>query len=229
MNQVEFTVDGRKCQGTEGGYLTAEAEKNGVYIPTLCNVNGVHPRGSCRVCNVKINGRFTTACTTPLTAGMTVENETEEITELRRQITELLFTEGNHFCPSCEKSGQCELQALAYRFGIMHPRYDYMFPVRPVEAEHTNVILDHNRCILCKRCIRGIKDDKGRSYFAFSGRGQHIKIILDKELSSLMDHETAKRSSEICPVGAILIRENGYRIPIGKRMYDHEAIGSHLK
>ncbi len=226
MSLVEFKIDGKTCMGTEGSWLIAEAAKNGVYIPSLCNVQGVHPRGSCRICNVRINGRFATACTTPLSGGMNIENNTEEINELRKQITELLFAEGNHFCPSCEKSGQCELQALAYRFQIMHPRYPFMFPVRGVEASHPKLIKDHNRCILCKRCIRGIKDDKGRSIFAFKKRGQHTQIIIDTDLSHEMSDETAQKSADICPVGAILVREQGYRVPIGQRIYDKEMIGT---
>lgn len=79
------------------------ARENGIYIPTLCNYPGIKPKGSCRVCSVKINGRMMTACTTPVTDGMVIENHTPEIDALRKAILELFFVEGNHFCPSCEK------------------------------------------------------------------------------------------------------------------------------
>jgi len=110
---VRFTIDGTECMATRGQYLVDAAKENGIFIPTLCNYPGIKPKGSCRVCTVKVNGKLMTACTTPVAEGMSIENESNDIIELRKSIVELLFVEGNHFCPACEKSGNCELQALA--------------------------------------------------------------------------------------------------------------------
>jgi len=168
--KINFRIDGRECQSEEGKYLVDAARENGIYIPTLCNYEGLKPKGSCRICTVKLNGRYATACTTPVIDDMTIENDTEELNEIRREIIELLFVSGNHFCPACEKSGNCELQALAYRFRIMAPRFPFAFPQKNIDASHPLIIKEQNRCVLCKRCIRGIKDDKGRSIFAYKNR-----------------------------------------------------------
>jgi len=120
-NKIKFKIDGKEIITESGKTVVEAARDNGVYIPTLCNFPGVPPKGSCRMCTIKINNRFMTSCTTPAAAGMEIENDTPEINELRKSIIELLFVSGNHFCPSCEKSGNCELQALAYRYQMMVP------------------------------------------------------------------------------------------------------------
>ena len=131
------------------------ADDAGVYIPRLCDVEGLEPQGSCRVCVVKQNGRTVSACTQPAIEGSKVENETEEILGYRRDLVRMLYHEGNHLCPICEASGRCELQAMGYRLGITQAtKYPYLQPARPVDASHPDIVLDTNRCILCGRCIR---------------------------------------------------------------------------
>ena len=226
---INFTIDGKECVAEKGIFILQAAKENDIYIPTLCNYEGVKPQGSCRICTIKTNGQFTTACTTPVADGMEIENNTDEINDLRKSIIELLFIEGNHFCPACEKSGECELQALAYRFKMMVPRFTYQFPKRNIDASNPKILMDNNRCIHCKRCIRGIKDEKGRSIFAFHGRGQNTEVHIDPELGRLLSEELAEKSVAICPVGAILPREKGFRTPIGQRKFDHEPIGNEYK
>ncbi len=228
-NVVKFKIDGVECMGQKGQYIVDAAKDNGIYIPTLCNIPGIKPRGACRICNVKVNGKLMTACTTPVTEGMNIENKTKEIEDLRKAIVELMFVEGNHFCPSCERSGNCELQALGYKYQMLVPRFPYQFNYRNIEASHPKLIKDHNRCILCKRCIRAIKDDKGKSIFAFKKRGHQVEINIDTELSVNMTDEQAIEAAEICPVGALLKKETGFTTPIGKRKYDHTEIGSEIK
>ena len=226
---VKIHIDNRECLAEKGEYLIDVARKNRIFIPFLCNVPGLEPAGSCRICTVKVNGRFMSACTTPVEDGMEVENETEEINEIRKSIVEVLFVEGNHFCPSCEKSGNCILQALAYRYQVMVPRFPFGFPVREIDASHPKIIKDHNRCVLCKRCIRGIKDDEGRSIFAFRKRGHRLEISIDPELGELLTDEKAQEAMDICPVGSILRKEQGFKIPIGKRKFDNQPIGSEIE
>jgi [NiFe] hydrogenase diaphorase moiety small subunit len=222
---IRFKIDGRDCMTEKGKYIVDAAHENGVYIPTLCNIPGVKPRGACRICNVKANNKFLSACTTPVSNGMDIENNTEEVEEIRKSIIELMFVEGNHFCPSCERSGNCELQALAYRYRITVPRFPYQFNIRNIDASHPLIIKDHNRCILCKRCVRVIKDTDGRSIFAFKRRGPKLEVSIDPELSHALTEELAEKAVDICPVGAILPREKAFRIPIGKRKYDFNPIG----
>lgn len=226
---LNFKINDIECIGHKGQYIVDAARENGIYIPTLCNIPDLKPRGACRICNVSVNGKLMTACTTPVANGMVIETDTEELKDLRKAIVELMFTEGNHFCPSCQKSGDCELQALAYRFNMMVPRFKYLFPARDIEATNPKLIKDHNRCILCKRCIRAIKDNKGRSIFAFGKRGHKITINIDTELAKNISDKKAKEAADICPVGAILLRENGFTKPIGKRKYDHQPIGSEIE
>lgn len=226
---INLKINGKDCMAQAGDYLVEAARKNGIYIPTLCNMEGVKPRGSCRICTVLVNGKKMTACTTTVAEGMNVETENEELKDLRKAIIEILFVEGNHFCPACERSGRCELQALAYRFQVLVPRFPFQFPVRGIEANHPKLVKDHNRCILCKRCIRAIKDDKGRSLFAFRRRGYNVEITIDTKLGKDMDDATALRAMEVCPVGAILRKEKGFDVPIGKRQYDTQAIGSEVE
>ena len=226
---MKFTIDGKEYEGVKGQLLVDVAAENGVYIPVLCHWKGVKPAGSCRICSVKVNGRFMAACTTPVEADMKVENNTEELLDIRKAIVEMLFVEGNHFCPACEKSGNCDLQALGYKYQMMVPRFPYAFERRELDASAPKIFLEKNRCIFCKRCVRMIKDEKGRSYFAFKGRGKHLEITIDRKLAATMSEENAKKAMEICPVGCILRKEVGFSTPIGQRKYDHVPIGSDIE
>ncbi len=223
---VRIYIDGKEYLAQSGNYLLQAAKENGIYIPTLCNYEGVKPKGSCRVCICKVNGRLMTACTTPISEGMVIENNSPEIEEMRKAIIELFFVEGNHFCPTCEKSGFCELQALAYRYKITAPRYPFLFQDKRLVADYKLIILDHNRCILCKRCVRVIKDENGKSYFAYKRRGQHIEVILDKKMSEKMSEELALKAEQVCPVGSIMVKRIAFTTPIGKRKFDKEPIGN---
>lgn len=225
---IHFKIDGKYCIASKGQYVLEAAKNNGVYIPSLCNIEGMKPRGACRVCNIKVNGKLSTACTTPVFEGMEIENNVPELNNLRKSIIELLFVEGNHFCPACEKSGSCDLQALAYRYQMMVPRFNFQFPKREVEATE-KLVKDHNRCILCKRCIRAIKDENGKSIFAFKRRGHKVVINIDTDLSGKMTDNHAAKAMDICPVGALITKEQGFHIPIGKRKYDQQPIGKEIE
>ena len=227
-NKIKFKIDGKEIITESGKTVVEAARDNGVYIPTLCNFPGVPPKGSCRMCTIKINNRFMTSCTTPAAAGMEIENDTPEINELRKSIVELLFVSGNHFCPSCEKSGNCELQALAYRYQMMVPRYPFSFPQKEVDASSPKIIKDQNRCVLCQRCMKTIKTDNGERYFSFFKRGSELEVVLDEELGKEITDELAKKAMENCPVGSIIYKEVGFVEPIGKRKYDKEPIGSDI-
>ena len=230
MNKtLKFKIDGKLLTAEKGQTIVEAASDNGVYIPTLCNFAGALPKGCCRMCTIKINNRYMTSCTTPAADGMEVQSNTDEINDIRKSIIELLFVTGNHFCPSCEKSGNCELQALAYRYQMMVPRFPFTFPQKGIDASSPKIIKDQNRCIMCKRCIKTIKDEEGRHYFAFRNRGHNLEVILDHELGKEMTDEMAKLAMENCPVGSILYKEKGYDEPIGKRKFDKNPIGSEIE
>ena len=226
---VKFTIDGKECTGQKGQYIVDAAADNGVYVPVLCHMRDVIPAGSCRICTVKVNGRNMAACTTPVEEGMAVENNSAELTDIRKAIVEMLFVEGNHFCPACEKSGNCDLQAMGYKYQMMVPRFPYAFERRDIEASAPKIYLERNRCIFCKRCIRMIKDKDGKSIFAFKGRGQHLEISMDLKLAANMTDELAQKAMDICPVGCILKKEVGFKDAIGTRKYDKNVIGSDIE
>ena len=233
-DSLSLTIDRQEIQAEKGQTIQQAAQKNGIYIPTLCALhadqqNGLQhdlAPGTCRICTVKANGRTTAACTTPVSQGLVVENDTPELNDLRKTIVELLFVEGNHFCPSCEKSGSCDLQALAYRYQMLAPRFHYAFAPREVNADSPQLLLDGNRCILCRRCVLAIRTEKGQPLFVFANRGDKSRITMDTELIHDISEELAQQAMEICPVGAIIRKEKGFDIPFGQRKYDHSPIGS---
>ncbi len=222
---IKLVIDGKEIEAKQGQTILAAAVDNGIFIPTLCAFEGITPKASCRICTVKVNGRPMTACSTPAENGMEIENDTAEINDIRKAIIEALFVEGNHFCPSCEKSGNCDLQALGYRYQMLVPRFPYSFPKRPIDAKNDKLILDTNRCILCLRCVRGLKDENGKSLFALRKRGIHAEVVIDHEVAANISDELAQKAMDICPVGVILRKEVGFNQPIGTRKYDKVSIG----
>jgi [NiFe] hydrogenase diaphorase moiety small subunit len=227
---VTFTIDGKEIEGRPGQTIIEAADEAGVYIPRLCHKPGLEPYGSCRVCTVHVNGRPCAACTQPVMQGAVVLNETEELTAFRRNIVEMLFVEGNHFCMFCEKSGNCELQAMAYRLGITAPRLPYLWPKREVDASHPDILIDHNRCILCARCVRTSRDLDGKSVFGFVNRGPEKKLAVNAEAKlKNTNADATDQALDACPVGALLRKRVGYAIPVGQRKYDHEPIGSDIE
>jgi [NiFe] hydrogenase diaphorase moiety small subunit len=166
------------------------------------------------------------ACTQPVTEGLAVENTAPDLEDMRKALIEMIFVEGNHFCPSCEKSGQCELQALGYRYQMMAPRFPYLWPARAIDATAPLVMLEKNRCIQCLRCVRGVRTKDGRKIFAAVRRGPGVAIELDKKLAAKLSEQDARKAMDICPVGAILRKEKGFAVPVGRRKFDKAPIGS---
>lgn len=235
QGHIEITIDGKTILAKEGQSIVEAARDNGIYIPTLCDFKSLKPAGTCRVCTVKANGRLTSACTTEVTYGMKVENgssgksESLDITNMRKGIIEMLLVEGNHMCPSCEKSGNCELQALAYKYQIAAPRFPYSFAQRKMDATLPHLLIEHNRCIQCLRCVRGVKAKDGHELFGFTNRGHDIEISVDTSDPESSTEKTAQAAMDICPVGALLKKGLHYQTPVGQRKYDQLPIGSDIE
>ena len=162
-------LDGEDVPFEPGDTVLQAATRAGRYIPHLCWHPDFPPHGSCRLCSVKVNGRAGAACTLPASAGLEVESNTAELNAHRKTLLQMLFVEGNHFCPSCEKSGNCLLQATAYEMGMDGPHFEEFYPDRPVDASHPDMLLDLNRCILCELCVRASRDVDGKNVFAIGG------------------------------------------------------------
>ncbi len=228
--KLRIIIDGTEIPAVAGQTILEAADAAGIYIPRLCYHPELIPGGHCRLCTVKANGKPINACTMTVTDGMVIENDSPEMNAQRRHILEMLFVEGNHFCPFCEASGSCELQALAYRQGMTAPVYPYFFPQRQVDASHPDVFIDRNRCILCGRCVRASRDKDGKSVFGFEGRGMGTRIAVDSEAGlSGTRLDAADSAARLCPTGSIVIKRRAYRVPYGKRRFDLSPIGSDIE
>ncbi len=221
-----FTLDGEEIPFEAGQTVIQAALAAGRYIPHLCYHPEFVPHGSCKLCTVRADGRPAAACTLPAHAGMTVESETEELNELRRTLVQMLFAEGNHFCPACEKSGNCVLQALGYDLGVTTAGFRHFFLDRPVDASHPDLLLDFNRCVLCKLCVRASEEVDGKGVFSLAGRGIQRRLIVSAESGRLADTDIAvtDKAVEVCPVGVILKKHVGFAVPIGQRRFDLKPI-----
>jgi [NiFe] hydrogenase diaphorase moiety small subunit len=223
---ISFEIDGKECRAKAGQTIVEAAKANGIYIPVLCYYEGMKPAGICRMCTVKVGGRNMAGCTTPVAEGMIIESDIPELEDMRKALVEMLFVEGNHMCPTCEKSGNCDLQALGYRYQMLVPRFPYQFPLRKIDASYSKIMIDNNRCVQCRRCVRGITSKDGRNIFSMTNRSGKSTIIADRELEAKMPDVLARKAMDQCPVGAILKKEIGFVVPIGKRKYDKAVIGS---
>ncbi|GAB6067835.1 hypothetical protein JCM13664_11540 [Methylothermus subterraneus] len=220
-----LSIDGRKVDFQVGQTILEAATAAGIYIPHLCWHPKLPPYGSCKLCTVQVNGRLGSACTFPAAEGQEVISNSEEIRQMRLRLTQMLFVEGNHFCPSCEQSGQCELQALGYYLGMTTAHFPHFFPERALDASHPEVLLDHDRCIFCALCVRASQAE-GKNVFALAGRGIHTHLVVDSPSGKLGDSALSGSdwAARVCPVGALVLKAQAFRTPIGQRRYDRASI-----
>jgi [NiFe] hydrogenase diaphorase moiety small subunit len=219
-----FTLDGVAVPFEDGDTVMRAAHRAGHVLPHLCWRKELGQSGACRVCTVRIDGRLAAACTTPVTAGAVVENRVPDLDDKRRTLLQMLFVEGNHFCPSCEKSGDCLLQATAAEMGMTGPHFEEFYPAREVDASHPTMWLDLNRCILCKLCVRASHEVDGKGVFAIGGYGVGSQLLVNSPTGRLGDSSFADTdlAAHVCPVGAILPKRRGFAVPIGERRFDRE-------
>jgi [NiFe] hydrogenase diaphorase moiety small subunit len=221
-----FSLDGVDVPFAADETVLQAARRAGRYIPHLCWHPEFAAQGSCRVCTVKVQGRMGAACTLRASAGQEVESDTDELNAQRKTLLQMLFVEGNHFCPACEKSGNCLLQATAYQMNMEDVLFEEFYPQRRVDASHPDILLDLNRCILCELCVRASHDVDGKNIFAIAGHGIGTHLIVDSASGALGDTDmsSSDRAASICPVGAILPKRRGFVIPIGERRYDGHTV-----
>jgi [NiFe] hydrogenase diaphorase moiety small subunit len=221
-----FKLDGKVIAFHDGDTIMDAALNAGEYIPHLCHNPEFTPHGSCRVCVIEVNGRHMSACTLPAAENIEVDNSSDEIMNLRRSLLQMLFVEGNHVCPGCEKSGACQLQAVAYYTGMLSPHYTHFFPRRSVDASHPDIMIDFNRCILCELCVKASSDVDNKNVFSISGRGLNSHLVINSASGKLGDSKlsASDKAVSVCPVGAILPKHVGYDQPLGQRLYDTKPI-----
>lgn len=228
---IRITIDNVEVNARPGQTILQAASEAGIYIPHLCYHPDLPPHGSCRVCTVKVNGRFATACTLAVDVGMEIVNENDnELNDFRRAVIEMLFAEGNHICPACERSGNCELQAIAYRLKIPASRFPYIFPQRETDSSHPEIFIDRNRCIQCGRCVSASRDSDGKHVFGLIERGISTKLGINSPVGLKGTNiSSSDKAAEVCPVGAINIKGTAFRKPVGKRKFDEKPIGSEIE
>lgn len=222
---ITITIDGVEIETEEGLGLIDVAADNGVYVPSLCYTRGKPCLGTCRVCSVRVNGNVMASCTVPVLDGMEVEVNAPDVADMRKALVEFNFTEGNHNCPSCEKSGRCELQAVGYEVEMVVSRFPYRFPVRTRDHASKQIFLERDRCIFCQRCVEFIRDkETGQKIFSINKRGTKAQIDINRELADRMPPEQVREAADICPVGCILEKGRGYDDPIGQRKYEVKSL-----
>ena len=213
MSVKTLQIDGQMVTGAEGDSIFKVAWEHGIHIPRLCHVGGLSDVGACRLCLVEVEGqkKLQASCLTPVEEGMVVNTDTPRLKEYRKLIVELLLAERNHVCSVCVANGACELQDLAPKLGIDHVRLRYQFPSFTADTSHERFGLDHNRCILCTRCVRVCDEIEGAHTWDVSGRGVHSLIISDLgEPWGASDTCTGcGKCIQICPTGALFEKGKG--------------------
>jgi len=225
-----FFLDGVEVEFGHGESILEAATRAGHYIPHLCWHPEFGANGSCRLCTVRINGRIGAACTVQAAAGQKVESNIDDLNAQRKTLLQMLFIEGNHFCPSCEKSGDCHLQATAYQIGMEGPHFEEFYPHRRVDASHPDLLLDLNRCILCSLCVRASHEVDRKDVFAIGGHGIKTHLLVNSPSGQMADSALlpADRSANICPVGAIVHKRRGFVTPIGQRRFDTAPVSEQI-
>jgi bidirectional [NiFe] hydrogenase diaphorase subunit len=199
-------IDGHEVSARRGQTILEVAREHDIPIPTLCHLDGLSDVGACRLCLVEIKGssKLLPACVAAVYEGMEVSTNTPRLERYRRNILEMLFAERNHICSVCVSNGHCELQSLAQHLGLTHVRLPYRNPALPVDASHERFTADHNRCILCTRCVRVCAEVEGAHVWDVAGRGIDSLVITD--LHEDWGKSTCTRCGkcvQVCPTGAL--------------------------
>jgi bidirectional [NiFe] hydrogenase diaphorase subunit len=202
-----LVIDGKDVSAHHSQTILEVARENGIHIPALCHLEGLSDVGACRLCLVEVKGsnKLLPACIAQVEEGMEVSTATERLKKHRQTILELLFAERNHVCSVCVANGHCDLQTLAQEEGLTHVTLPYRHPHLSVDASHARFTLDHNRCILCTRCVRVCDEIEGAHTWDVMGRGVESKVITDlnEPWGSSESCTSCGKCVHVCPTGAL--------------------------
>lgn len=214
-----LTLDGTELAGLDGQTVLDVAREHGVDIPTLCHLDGLSDVGACRLCLVEVRnaGRLLPSCMTPVAEGMHVITNSEQLAEHRRTIVEMLFVERNHICAVCVANNHCELQDLAQHLGVDHLELSAVNPDVGVDATHPLFALDHNRCVLCTRCVRVCDEIEGAHTWDVASRGLAARVVTDlgTPWGASPTCTSCGKCVQVCPTGALF--EKGRSVAEGAK------------
>lgn len=223
--KIKFKIDGKEITAKEGQNLVTAAQENGIFIPSLCYYEHIDPPlGTCRVCTCNIDGYHGPACMQKVKEGMEIEVEKPDLKNMRKAIVEMMFAEGNHFCPACEKSGDCDLQHMGYEMGVSNTRFPHLFKDRLIDFNPKRMVIEHNRCVKCLRCVEEVLTKDGKKVFSFCNRGNETVVGIDYDNEAKLTEGEAVNAMKLCPTGAILIRGKSMALPFGDRRFDLESV-----
>lgn len=205
---VTVEIDGKTYQASPEATLLQVARENDVFLPTLCDFRGLEPTAACRLCLVETDqDDLVAACTHPVSDGLSVQTSTDRLYDLRRNTIQLLLEDNCPDCLTCEARGDCELAELAYTFDVELPKGDEESRFEPID-DNPFFRLDHDRCILCGRCVRSCEEVRGQSVIEFLGRGMETRVgtAFDRSLSDV-DCKFCGQCVDACPTGALVAEE----------------------
>jgi len=212
MNKVKVRINGTDTEVDQGTTILDAARDLGIYIPTLCHHEALIPRGACRMCIVDDRGKLKPSCTMPVENGMDITTDSPRIRHVRETVLQMIFTSRNHYCMYCEASGACELQDLGYRLGIDHFSFSTYENRYPVDISHPYIMFDHNRCILCGRCLRACTDLTG--HYVLTERNRGVKSLIVADLDAPLGKSSCVSCGacvQVCPTGALIEKRAAYQ------------------
>jgi formate dehydrogenase major subunit len=206
MSEVSLYIDNREVAVAEGSTILDAAKRAGVEIPTLCHFRELAPASACRVCLVEVEGAraLVAACSYPVSAGMKVRTDTDRVRKARRLVIDLLLSDHPLDCMTCEKSGECELQGLAYKMGVTTSRFEGEQHQYPVDLSNPFITRDYKKCVLCGRCVRACEEVQGVAAVGYVDRGFKTKVAVpfDRGLKE-SDCLFCGQCVQSCPTGAL--------------------------